>query len=509
MRLSRFPLVHPQGSPRERRDRQPSADAARGMIKRLASGLYSWLPLGLRVQRKVERIVREEMDATGALELLMPVVQPAELWEESGRWDQFGPELLRLQDRHERDFCLGPTHEEVISDIARQDLRSYRQLPVNYYQIQTKFRDEVRPRFGVMRSREFVMKDAYSFHLDQASLEETYQAMYQAYANVCERMGLRYRAVEADTGAIGGSTSHEFHVLADSGEDAIAFSETGATTRRTSRRPPRCRRPANGPAPASRAGDRWPRPDVRTIEELESFLDVAAADCVKTLLVEGEEGGLVALLVRGDHELNALKAEKLPGVAAPLRMADGAAIRAETGCEPGFIGPRGLELPGLRRPRPRRAGGFRLRRQRERRASHRRQLGAGRAVAGCSWIFATSSQGDPSPDGEGHAQAWPGGSRSATYSSSATSTARRWAPRCSMPTAATRRCSWAATASASPASSPPRSSRTTTTAASSGRMPSPPSPSPSSRSTCTSRRVSPRPARPSIEALSDAGIEVL
>jgi prolyl-tRNA synthetase len=343
MRLTRFPLVTLKEVPASAEIVSHRLMLRAGMIKRLASGLYSWLPLGLRVQRKVERIVREEMDATGALELLMPVVQPAELWEESGRWDQFGPELLRLQDRHERDFCLGPTHEEVISDIARQDLRSYRQLPVNYYQIQTKFRDEVRPRFGVMRSREFVMKDAYSFHLDQASLEETYQAMYQAYANVCERMGLRYRAVEADTGAIGGSTSHEFHVLADSGEDAIAFSDSGgyaANIEKAATLPPDGERPA-----PARSLEQVATPGVRTIEELESFLGVAAADCVKTLLVEGEEGGLVALLVRGDHELNALKAEKLPGVASPLRMADAAAIRVAAGCEPGFIGPRGLDCP--------------------------------------------------------------------------------------------------------------------------------------------------------------------
>jgi prolyl-tRNA synthetase len=341
MRFSRFPLVTLKEVPASAEIVSHRLMLRAGMIKRLASGLYSWLPLGLRVQRKVERIVREEMDATGALELLMPVVQPGELWEESGRWDQFGPELLRLTDRHERDFCLGPTHEEVITDIARQDLRSYRQLPVNYYQIQTKFRDEVRPRFGVMRSREFVMKDAYSFHLDQASLEETYQAMYRAYSNVCERMGLSYRAVEADTGAIGGSTSHEFHVLADSGEDAIAFSDTGdyaANIEKAATLPPESERPAPG-----RELETVETPGVRTIEELESFLGVSAADCVKTLLVEGEEDGLVALLVRGDHELNALKAEKLPGVASPLRMADAGAIRAAVGCAPGFIGPGGLD----------------------------------------------------------------------------------------------------------------------------------------------------------------------
>ena len=340
MRLSRYPLVTLKEVPASAEIVSHRLMLRAGMIKRLASGLYSWLPLGLRVQRKVERIVREEMDATGAVELLMPVVQPGELWEESGRWDHFGPELLRLSDRHERNFCLGPTHEEVITDIARQELKSYRQLPVNYYQIQTKFRDEVRPRFGVMRSREFVMKDAYSFHLDQASLEETYRAMYQAYANVCERMGLSYRAVDADTGAIGGSTSHEFHVLADSGEDAIAFSDSGtyaANVEKAATLAPA----GDRPAPA-RALETVATPEVRTIEQLTAFLDIAASDCVKTLLVEGEDEGLVALMVRGDHELNALKAEKLPGVAAPLRMASATAIGEAAGCSPGFIGPRGL-----------------------------------------------------------------------------------------------------------------------------------------------------------------------
>ncbi len=343
MRLSRFPLVTLKEVPAGAEVVSHRLMLRAGMIKQLASGLYSWLPLGLRVQRKVERIVREEMDAAGALELLLPVVQPGELWVESGRWDQFGPELLRFTDRHEREFCLGPTHEEVITDIARQDLRSYRQLPVNYYQIQTKFRDEVRPRFGVMRSREFVMKDAYSFHLDQASLKETYQAMYQAYANICDRMRLSYRAVEADTGAIGGSTSHEFHVLADSGEDAIAFSDTGdyaANVEKAATVPPAGERPAPG-----RELERVDTPGIRTIEQLEQFLSVGAVDCVKTLFVEGEDGGLVALLVRGDHELNAVKAEKLPGVAAPLRMAGADAIKATAGCQPGFVGPLGLDCP--------------------------------------------------------------------------------------------------------------------------------------------------------------------
>jgi prolyl-tRNA synthetase len=264
------------------------------------------------------------------------------LWRESHRWDAFGPELLRLKDRNQRDFCLGPTHEEVITDLARRELKSYRQLPVNWYQIQAKFRDEIRPRFGVMRAREFIMKDAYSFHLDEACLGRTYQRMYEAYARVCGRLGLAFRAVEADTGSIGGSLSHEFHVLAESGEDAIAFSDSSAYAANVElapARPPAVPRPAPG-----RAMERVATPAVRTIAELTGFLGIAPADCLKTLIVLGEDGGAVALVVRGDHELNAVKAEKLPGVAAPLRMANAETVRAATGCEPGFVGPVGLPL---------------------------------------------------------------------------------------------------------------------------------------------------------------------
>ncbi len=314
-----------------------------GMIRQLATGLYSWLPLGLKVLRKVEQVVREEMDRAGALEMLMPCIQPAELWQESGRWEEYGPELLRLADRHAREFCFGPTHEEVITDIARRELRSYKQLPVTYYQIQTKFRDEIRPRFGVMRAREFVMKDAYSFHLDQASLEESYAVMYEAYSTIFERLGLDFRAVRADSGAIGGKVSHEFHVLAESGEDAIAFSDAGdyaanvelaeATPGDSTRPPPR----------ASMA--REDTPDARTIEEVSRCLDTHASQCLKTLLVDGSDGGLVALVVRGDHELNALKAQAHAGVARPLRMASADAIRQLAGCAPGFIGPVGLPCP--------------------------------------------------------------------------------------------------------------------------------------------------------------------
>jgi prolyl-tRNA synthetase len=311
-----------------------------GMIRRLAAGLYVWLPLGLRTLRKVERIVREEMDRAGALELSMPTIQPAELWKESGRWTKYGPELLRFKDRHDREFVYGPTHEEVITDIARRELRSYKQLPVNFYQIQSKFRDEIRPRFGVMRAREFLMKDAYSFHADEASLAQGYRLMYEAYLRIFTRIGLKFRAVEADSGSIGGNTSQEFHVLADSGEDAIAFSnaddyaanlEVAATIAPTAQRP----------APAE-ALTKIPTPNARTIAELSAQLGVDAARCVKTLLVDGSDGDVVALIVRGDHELNAAKSQKLPGVAKPLRMASADRVRKATGVEPGFIGPIGF-----------------------------------------------------------------------------------------------------------------------------------------------------------------------
>ena len=311
-----------------------------GMIRRLAAGLYVWLPLGIRTLRKVERIVREEMDRAGALELCMPTLQPAELWKESGRWTKYGPELLRFKDRHDRDFVYGPTHEEVITDIARRELRSYKQLPVNFYQIQSKFRDEIRPRFGVMRAREFLMKDAYSFHIDQASLAQGYRLMFDAYSRIFTRIGLNFRAVQADGGSIGGSTTQEFHVLADSGEDAIAFSdaddyaanlEMAATIAPTA---PRA-------APAEPL-TKIPTPNARTIAELSAQLGVEPARCVKTLLVDGSDGGVVALVIRGDHDLNAVKSQRLPGVADPLRMASGDRVRKATGTEPGFIGPIGF-----------------------------------------------------------------------------------------------------------------------------------------------------------------------
>ena len=342
MRLSSYPINTLRDVPADAEVVSHQLMLRAGLIRRLAAGLYTWLPIGLRVLRKVEQIVREEMNRAGAIELLMPTVQPAELWQESGRWDQFGPELLRFKDRNERPFCFGPTHEEVITDIARRELKSYRQLPVNFYQIQTKFRDEIRPRFGVMRAREFTMKDAYSFHLDEASLEQGYQAMYEAYSRIFTRMNLRFRAVRADTGSIGGNASQEFHVLADSGEDAIAWSDGDDYAANIEMA--EALAPAEPRGLASATLQEVATPGVRTIAELTAFLKVAAGQCLKTLLVEGTDGGVVALVVRGDHELNAVKAQKLPGVFSPLKMATAEQVRAATGCEPGFIGPVGLKL---------------------------------------------------------------------------------------------------------------------------------------------------------------------
>ena len=315
-----------------------------GIVRRLASGLYSWLPLGVRVLCRIERIIREEMNRAGALEVSMPSVQPAGLWRESGRWEEFGPELLRLRDRHDRSYCLGPTHEEVITDIARTELKSHRQLPVNYYQIQTKFRDEIRPRFGVMRAREFVMKDAYSFDLDEDGLEEAYQVMRRAYSRIFDRLQLSYRIVQADSGAIGGSQSEEFHVLADSGEDAIAYSAAGGFAANVETVPVLPDAQSHRPAPLDDLR-RVPTPGVRTIADLCEFLDIPPRQCLKTLLVAGTEGPAVALLLRGDHELNVHKAQALDAVATPLRMLSAAQVEAAAGVAPGSLGPRGLELP--------------------------------------------------------------------------------------------------------------------------------------------------------------------
>lgn len=318
-----------------------------GMIRKIASGLYTWLPMGLRVLRKAEKVVREEMDSAGALEVLMPAIQPAELWQESGRWEQYGPELLRLKDRHDREFCLGPTHEEVITDLARTEITSYKQLPLNMYQIQTKFRDEIRPRFGLMRSREFLMKDAYSFHMDQASLQQTYDRMYQAYCNIFSRLGLNYRPVVADNGSIGGEGSHEFHVLADSGEDAIVFSDTGsyaANIEKATALPPQGERPA-----ASEEKTLVDTPNQTTIEAICDFLGLPAERTVKSLIVLGaaEEGApqpLVALILRGDHELNEIKAENHPAIHSPLTFASEAQIQQAIGCKPGSIGPADMNI---------------------------------------------------------------------------------------------------------------------------------------------------------------------
>lgn len=354
MRASQFHIATTKETPNDAEIVSHQLMLRAGLIRQLASGLYNWMPLGLRVVRKIESIVREEMNRAGALEMLMPAVQPAELWKESGRWEKYGPELLRLTDRHERDYCVGPTHEEVITDLARREVRSYKQLPINFYQIQTKFRDEIRPRFGVMRSREFIMKDAYSFHIDAASLSKTFDDMHTAYCKVFDRIGLDYRAVDADSGSIGGAKSTEFHVLASSGEDGLATStssdfaanvEKAAVVSTTTR--------------AEASGDKTviDTPKVHTIAELCESTGVAASVCAKTLLVNGtgmdiDESGnsvegprIVALVLRGDHELNDIKAEKHPLVQTPLTFADAKEIRRVANCDAGSIGPIGLDVP--------------------------------------------------------------------------------------------------------------------------------------------------------------------
>ena len=430
MRTSRFPLQTLKETPADAEVASHRLMLRAGMIRKLAAGLYTWLPLGLRVLRKVERIVREEMDRSGALEVLMPAVQPAELWQESGRWEQYGPELLRIKDRHQRDFCFGPTHEEIITDLARRELRSYKQLPVNFYQIQTKFRDEIRPRFGVMRAREFLMKDAYSFHLDRASLAETYQVMHATYCRIFQRCGLDFRPVQADTGAIGGRASHEFHVLADAGEDAIAFSDSSdyaANIELAEALPLADRLPA--PTEDKRLVD---TPHARTIQELVTQFGQPIERTVKTLVVAaapdpgvttpgaanptpgvaGSPPGaaaapagtgaanLIALLVRGDHELNLVKAEKLPQVAKPLRLATEEEIRAAIGAGPGSLGPLGLPIPCVA----------------DRTVAVTADFSAGANADGKHWFglnwgrdlplppvadLRSVVEGDPSPDGQG------------------------------------------------------------------------------------------------------------
>jgi prolyl-tRNA synthetase len=346
MRTSQFPLHTIKEIPADAEIASHRLMLRAGLIRKLAAGLYTWLPLGLRVLRKVERIVREEMERAGALEVAMPAVQPAELWRESGRWEQYGPELLRFHDRHQREFCFGPTHEEIITDLVRNELKSYKQLPINFYQIQTKFRDEIRPRFGVMRAREFLMKDAYSFHLDDASLEATYQQMHATYCRIFTRCGLDFRPVQADTGSIGGNASHEFHVLAASGEDAIAFS-TGSSYAANVELAEAVPLVTTAPAPTETAR-LVDTPNARTIADLVTQFQQPIERTVKTLIVAAAaemDAELIALLVRGDHELNAIKAEKLPQVATPLRMATEAEIRAVIGAGPGSLGPKELPIP--------------------------------------------------------------------------------------------------------------------------------------------------------------------
>ncbi len=344
MRVSQFFISTLKEAPSEAELPSHKLMVRAGYIKKLASGLYTWMPLGLRVLRKVEAVVREEMNRSGAIELLMPAVQPAELWQETGRWELFGPQMLKIRDRHDNQFCFGPTHEEVITDIARREIRSYRQLPVNFYQVQTKFRDEVRPRFGVMRAREFLMKDAYSFHADLASLEETYHAMHETYSRIFTRLGLKFRAVAADTGAIGGSGSHEFHVLADAGEDALAY----------------C--PASGyaanvelavavapPTPRATAAESMrdvETPKQTTCEQVAELLGIPLQRTVKLIAVISD-GKLQVLLLRGDHSLNEVKTSKLPGL-ADFRFASDEEIRASFDCPPGFLGPIGIDRPKIR-----------------------------------------------------------------------------------------------------------------------------------------------------------------
>jgi prolyl-tRNA synthetase len=399
MRTSNFLIATQKETPADAEVISHQLMLRAGLIRKLAAGLYTWLPLGLRVLRKVENIVRQEMDGAGAQEVSMPIVQPAELWLESGRWEQYGAELLRIKDRHQRDFCLGPTHEEVITDLVRNEIKSYKQLPINLYQIQTKVRDEIRPRFGIMRSREFLMKDAYSFHIDQPSLESTYNVMYRAYSTIFTRLGLNFRPVIADTGSIGGSASHEFHVLANSGEDDIAFSD-GSDYAANVEMAEALAPAGDRPAPTAQMTE-VATPGVKTIDDLAAFLSIDPATTVKTLLVCGaEEGTLVALVLRGDHQLNAVKAEKLPGVASPLQMAEEEQVR--TACSAGFgsLGPVGLDLPVIV----------------DRSAAHLADFTCGACrdevhLTGVNWERDCALQqvedlrevieGDPSPDGQG------------------------------------------------------------------------------------------------------------
>lgn len=342
MKISQFLLATVKETPADAQIVSHRLMLRSGMIRKLASGLYVWLPLGLRVLRKVEQIVREEMNRIGALESMMTIVAPGELWQESGRWQKYGPELLRFNDRHDRDFCLGPTHEEVFTDVARSELRSYRQMPVTLYQIQTKFRDEIRPRFGVMRAREFTMKDAYSFNMDQASLQQSYDDMFEAYTRIFTRLGLKFRPVWADTGAIGGTHSQEFQVLADTGEDVVVYSDQSEYAANIER--------AEALAPKveydqPKALEKFATPDAKTIQDLNDQFGLTPQTGVKTLIVRGSESPLIALILRGDHELNEIKAEKLPQVAAPLEMVERDEIKLALDCGVGSLGPVDLSIP--------------------------------------------------------------------------------------------------------------------------------------------------------------------
>ena len=402
MRTSQFPLHTVKETPADAETASHQLMLRAGLIRKLASGLYTWLPLGLRVLRKVETIVRQEMNRAGALEVLMPTIQPAELWQESGRWEQYGPELLRMHDRHQRDFCYGPTHEEIITDLARNELRSYKQLPVNFYQIQTKFRDEVRPRFGIMRAREFLMKDAYSFHLDQPSLQQTYEQMHQAYSRIFSRCGLDFRPVAADTGSIGGNASHEFHVLAESGEDAIAFSSGSDYAANIELAE------AVAVEQAINGGDEpmtlVDTPDAKSIQELVEQFDQPIDHTVKTLVVkaaEGSESALIALLVRGDHELNEIKAEKLEEVASPLCFASEEEIRDSLGAGPGSLGPVNLPIPFIVDRSVALMKNFSAGANQD--GKHLFHIQWGRDIEQPTRIadLRNAQEGDPSPDGQG------------------------------------------------------------------------------------------------------------
>ncbi len=343
MRLSKLPIATLRETPAEAEIASHRLMLRSGMVRRLAAGLFTWMPMGWRVARIVERVTREEMERIGAHEVLMPAVHPAELWRESGRWQDYGDLLLKMRDRGEREYCFGPTHEEVVTDIARRELKSYRQLPVSFFQMQTKFRDEIRPRFGVMRAREFIMKDAYSFHLDEKSLRETYGRYREAYSRIFERLGLKYRVVQADSGEIGGSRSQEFHVLADSGEDLIAWCDGDDFAANLELAP------ALPPAGARAApqGDMTEAhtPGTRTIRQIAARVGRPPEDCLKTLLVKADDGGVVALVLCGHHQVNELKAGSLPGIAKPLKLANAQEVAQAAGCPPGFVGPVGLRVP--------------------------------------------------------------------------------------------------------------------------------------------------------------------